>query len=134
VTGQAIVIDASAALRLAQGQTAAKAAIEEASEVVAPTLFLPEVANGLWKYVRAGQLDAAGATAKLRAAIALCDRIEPADADSTATALCEAARTGHPVYDLIYLGLAQREGAALATADTCLAKLAAAEGVPVEPA
>jgi predicted nucleic acid-binding protein len=42
-----------------------------------------------------------------------------------------AAHADHPVYDMIYIYLAEREGAALATSDCRLAALAEARATEV---
>jgi predicted nucleic acid-binding protein len=126
-----LILDASAAVRLAMGELGCKSAVAEAAEVVAPTLFVTEVANTLWKYVRAGQLDLEVAVEKLRGAVALCDRLEPMNENAAIAALRGAVGAAHPVYDLVYLNLAQAEDASLATADNRLAELATTLGVTI---
>lgn len=126
-----VVVDASCAVRLAWGVLDSRDAIDSADEVIAPSLFAVEVANALWKHVRAGGMAGAEAVAKLRAAMSLCDRIEAVGVDAAAAALEGAVREGNPVHDLVYLNLAESEDARLATADSRLAALAAARGVEV---
>jgi predicted nucleic acid-binding protein len=94
-------------------------------------LFAAEVANALWKYVHAGQLDTETALARLRLVLAIPDELAPLTEASAVAALEEAARADHPVYDMLYIGLAEREGAALATADSRLAALAEARKIEV---
>ena len=86
---------------------------------MAPTLFHSEMANTLWKYVRAGMLDKEAAMARYEEAIGLVDTFTP-DADLLPEALLAAA---HPVYDLLYLTLARRHGGSLLTVDRKLAAL-----------
>jgi predicted nucleic acid-binding protein len=116
---------------LSVGRLAAQAAIDQADLIIAPAMFTAEVANALWKYVRAGELTVAEAVDMLRAASSMCNRLEPLGDEAAVAALEGAAREDHPVYDLIYLELARREGAALATADRRLARLAEASGIEV---
>jgi predicted nucleic acid-binding protein len=99
--------------------------------VVAPSLFAAEVANALWKYVRAGQLAADEALSMLHDAVAACDRLEPLDSAAAAAALQAAAGGQHPIYDWLYLNLARDRDATLVTADARLAALARSKGVRV---
>jgi len=91
--------------------------------VIAPALFHAEVANGLWKYVRAGRMDRPAALDHYSLAIDLVDAFEP-DSQLTTEALAEATRYGHPVYDLLYAVLARRHGCTLITMDSRLTELA----------
>ncbi|MDR1634165.1 MAG: type II toxin-antitoxin system VapC family toxin [Bifidobacteriaceae bacterium] len=127
----ALVLDASAALRVAQGSADGRAALDAADEVIAPSLFAAEVANALWKYVRAGQLSADEALGMLHDAVAACDRLEPIDSAAAAAALQAAGDGPHPIYDWLYLNLARDRGATLVTADTRLAALARSKAVNV---
>jgi predicted nucleic acid-binding protein len=119
---------------LAEGEPRAQAAIDQADKVLAPALFAAEVANALWKYVRAGQLDTETVLSKLRLALAIPDKLERLTETRAAAALAEAASADHPVYDMLYICLAERKGAALATADRRLAALAEERGIEVVPA
>jgi predicted nucleic acid-binding protein len=129
------VLDASAALHLVLGSEQAgelAAALEACDLVIAPDLFHGEVANALWKYVRAGHLDVEGALACYEEAIALVDEFER-DGHLATEALVAAARHDHPVYDCLYLVLARRHGCRLLTKDSRLLALAgriAPESVP----
>lgn len=119
------VLDASAAIRIVLGdadRAPLVAALQTSEFVMAPSLFHSEVSNTLWKYVRAGLLDAAGAQARYRDAVDLVDHFE-ADADLAVAALAAASTHHHPVYDLIYLVLARRHGCDLITADRKLLAL-----------
>jgi predicted nucleic acid-binding protein len=120
-----LVLDASAAVRVVLGGEGAQAFAKELATcalVVAPTLFQSEVANTMWKYVQAGQLDAASATSRLQDALDLVDEFAP-DADYLPEALLAATRHQHPVYDMLYLVVARQHACDLMTADRKLAQL-----------
>lgn len=120
-----LVVDASAAVRLVLGLEDAAAIADHlaaADEVVAPQLFGAEVANALWKYVKAGQIQEAQALACLEEALALATtHVE--DAAIAPEALALAVRYGHPVYDALYAVLARRLGCPVLTRDRRLALL-----------
>jgi predicted nucleic acid-binding protein len=87
-----------------------------AEDVLAPDLLLVEVANALWKKTTAREISG-------READAAFDLVRRSGIDLRGTgpllprAMDLARRLGHPVYDCVYLALAEREGAALVTAD-----------------
>lgn len=126
-----VVLDASAAVRLIMRMEDALVLadrLDEASLVLVPGLFRTEVANALWKYVRAEQLSADNAVRRLDEALALPDAEVP-DSELLTEALASACRTSHPVYDQLYVILARRHAASLLTRDRRLAKLAGRFGV-----
>lgn len=90
------------------------------SEILAPRLLMEEVSNALLTGVRRGRwsgLEADGAQALLRdLPVRLVD--QPRDLDRA----WELARRydDHPIYDLIYVALAERHGTQLVTADVAL--------------
>ena len=128
-----IVIDASAGFELIT-DTSAGAAIreklKEAESIVAPDLFISEVANVCWKAVRREAISAEDAVKGLRFILSLIDRIVPAQ-DMAVEALSQACLANHSVYDLMYLTLAKREAAKLLTLDQGMMKLAKRLGVKV---
>ena len=85
-------------------------------DVLAPDLLLVEVANALWKKTAAEEISAREA----EAAFDLVKRsgldLRPA-APLLPRAMDLARRLSHPVYDCVYLALAEREEAAFVTAD-----------------
>lgn len=128
-----IVLDASAALRLVLGLEGANdlaGPLQDCSLVLAPELLCSEVANGLWKYVRARHITADQAVAHYNDAIALTDSLI-SDREIVVEALAEAGARDHPVYDLLYVVVARRNGASLLTRDKRLARLATTMGVGV---
>jgi len=130
-----VVLDASAGVRLvvpgqAVGDEAVRV-IEEADRVVVPSLYGPEVANALWKYVTHNQIGPGDAVEMLQAALALADEVVETDLFLLAEALAEAGRFGHPVYDMVYVVLARHLGARLMTCDHRLARAAQILGTGV---
>jgi len=119
-----IVLDASAALAavLGRSSTGLLKVLAEATTVIAPDLFASEVANGLWKYVSAGEIESAEAAENLEAALSLVERFVPV-ASLAQEALREASVYRHPVYDLCYAIAARREGCVVLTLDSRLKKL-----------
>jgi len=121
-----IVLDASAALRIVLGLDDADVlldVVERAAVVSAPDLYASEVANALWKYVVAGELDAQEAVSRYDSALRLIDDLV-AGAELGAEALIAAAGSRHPVYDLMYVVLARRHGSTILTRDRKLRRAA----------
>ena len=131
---RSLVLDASAALEDILGRPRAEAVldqIEASDRVRAPDLYAAEVANGLWKHVKAGDIDIDQAQTALRAALDLVDVLVPA-ADLIEEALATATTHSHPVYDALYLVTARRSGATVCTLDRRLAALLEETRVSVE--
>jgi len=132
MTGR-VVLDASAAVRAVlalEGAEEVVGTLERATVVLAPDLYLAEVANALWKYVRADQMDVECALEHYETAASLVDRV-CASGGLCHEAICEAARFGQPVYDMLYAVLARRFGCAVCTADRKLASTLGEMGVPL---
>src|SRR5690348_6010942 len=85
-------------------------------DVLAPDLLLVEVAHALWRKSTAREISP-------REAEAAFDLVRRSGIDLRPTApllpraMDVARRLGHPVYDCVYLALAERERAAFVTAD-----------------
>ncbi|HKT55054.1 MAG TPA: type II toxin-antitoxin system VapC family toxin [Caulobacteraceae bacterium] len=112
-----VIIDASVALKWVLDEPGAEAALAlQNEELIAPALWLVEVANALWRRTSRGELTEAEALERLAAL---------ADAPVTSTAieldLLAAAKLAndlrHPVYDCLYLAAAIRENTYVMTAD-----------------
>jgi predicted nucleic acid-binding protein len=108
--------------------------IEEGAQVLVPSLWGLEVANGLLSAERRKRISQADSTAALEVLARL-----PIETDAQT-----GRRAGHDtlalarqhrlsVYDAAYLELATREGAALASLDELLRKAAEALKVPLLP-
>ncbi len=115
-----LVLDASAATRVVLSPADHRnwiALLAEAVDVIAPSQFTAEVANTLWKYVKAGHLSATEAVDHLSDALALVSLWEQ-DIDLLPAALVMASKTNHPVYDCLYLQCCkQHPNAKLLSAD-----------------
>jgi len=121
-----LVLDASAAVRLVLGHPKVEEVwidvLGSAEQVLAPRLFFSEVANALWKYVRADLLSEEEALKRLQEAQDLVsESVE--DSELISESLSTAIRFNHPVYDVLYAILARRNGYPVLTADGRLKKL-----------
>ena len=130
-----LVLDASAAVSAVAGDARALVddAVDRASIVITPELFIPEVTNGLWKYVKAGILTTEDAVRVLSTALGLIDEYRSV-ADLAEEALREAAAHRHSAYDLYYAVLARREGAVMLTTDGRLKEICQAMSIPLADA
>lgn len=127
-----LVVDASAlAAWLLPDETGADLGvlIAEQAEVLAPWLLWAELRNILIVTERRGRLPLGMADQLIEAVDAL--EIELDVAPSNAAVLALSRRHALTVYDALYLELALRHGAMLATLDAKLAQAARAEGVTI---
>lgn len=124
----AMIIDASVALRWflnEPGASDAASAFSQGSVPAAPDLVLVEIANGLWSAARRQRIDETTARALLTTAPALFGQLRPAE--TLLEAAFDIARAlDHPVYDCLYLAMAEADRTPLITADQRLQ--AATEG------
>ena len=113
-----LVIDASVALKWfvpEPGHEPARALLQGDDELLAPDWLLVEVANALWKQWRRGMIDPAQIDEILTL---LPDMLMLANASALVPRASEIARVlTHPVYDCLYLALAESGNATLVTAD-----------------
>ncbi len=128
-----IVLSAGASIEVvlnrAQGHRFG-ALLEQAEQVLAPDLLIPEVTNTIWKYHRYEHLNLDAREQALEFAIGLVDVLVPSkDLYREAFLLARAARP--PACDMFYMALAQREDAAFLTLDVKLKKEAKRRGVRV---
>ena len=127
------VVDASVAIRwFVQGPGYERAApwLGETT-LIAPDLILAEAGNALWRYVRTGDLQIEEAASILHRMPDSFARLVPT-AELAKDALLLAHALEHPVYDCMYLALAQREEFVLLTLDRKLAGLAERSGIRAE--
>lgn len=120
------VLDASAAVAIAMNLTEStrfQQQIEISDLVIAPDLFVAEASNAVWKYVKAGVVDSVQGDLILDRAIGLVDTFEKS-VNLYREAYALSVDHLHPVYDTLYLVLARRNNAVLATLDRRLALLA----------
>ena len=111
------VIDASVAIQwVVEEEGSDRAAQLIAAPLLAPSYWLAEAAQVLWKRVRRGEFDAPQATRRLDSLLAApVQAVEIAPHMPAALEL--AMRLKHPVYDCMYLALAFATGAPVVTAD-----------------
>lgn len=116
---KAAIIDASVAVKWFVAEDDS----DEAGELLAglntlhaPDLLRTEVANALWINCRRNIIDIEQATASLAGLERSITRWHDS-APHIGDAFDLAIRLAHPVYDLVYLALAQRRGIPLITAD-----------------
>ena len=113
-----VVIDASVALKWVldePGKEAADALLDE--ELIAPSLWLLEAANALWRRTQRGEISGQEAKARLTElynAPVATNSIE----DDLPAAADLANILGHPVYDCLYLAMAIRVNTYVVTADS----------------
>ena len=121
-----LVLDASAAVRVVlrdAGSGPLRAELEAAALVLAPSIYVSEVANALRKYAaKAGELSTDECSERLGEAELLVDEVFD-DRELVLEALHQAVAHDHPVDDLLYAVLARRTGAAVLTLDRRLAAL-----------
>ena len=112
-----VVIDASVALKWVLDETGkdeADALLEE--ELIAPSLWLLEAANALWRRSKRGELSGEEAQERL-AELHNAPVTTTAIKDDLPAAARLASLLAHPVYDCLYLALAIRENTYVVTAD-----------------
>lgn len=128
-----VVLDAPAAIDLVLHPDAREAEnrlIASAKWVLAPNLFVSEVANVFWKYQAFHNMPMEQAEAAMALAMELPDSLVDTH-ELYLEAFAMACRTRHPVYDMLYLVLARRNNALLLTRDKELKRLAAKHDVRV---
>ena len=113
-----MIIDASVAFKWVVEEPGSPEAIEwiGRAELVAPTLVHAEVGNALWKRVRRGEIADDGEIGERLTDLATYVRTVD-ETPFVARALRLAVEVGHPIYDCIYLALAEQLDDRLLTAD-----------------
>lgn len=128
-----IVLDASAAMEIVLNRPRASCFIEliaKAKKTISSDLFKAEVANVIWKYVKAGLLPKERASRTLELAENLVDEFIDI-ALNNEEAMNESIRCGHSTYDMLYFTLARRYSSTLMTLDAKLSMLAEKNGLDV---
>ena len=113
------VLDTSAAIEIVMGRKSgdrlAKYVIA-ADWVIAPTLFISEVTNTVWKYQKLADFPYSSCEKALNQALALPDNFIN-EIDLYREAFKLSCTLNHPVYDMFYLVLARRNNGRLLTLD-----------------
>ena len=114
-----LVVDASVAVKwlvAEDGSDMARALATGGDDLHAPRLMACEIANVVWRKARLGEIERNHAGAAMGSVREMPVRWN-ADETVAADAVRLALALDRPVYDCIYLALAQRIGGALVTAD-----------------
>jgi predicted nucleic acid-binding protein len=131
------VLDASVAVKVVVPETGTHESLEVLGRSVrwiAPRLMIVEVASALRRKVHGGQLSSLDAASALAVTLDAVDDgvIALADDEKLAQAALNLALSmDHKVPDCLYVALAEREGAFLASADRRLLSLARRRGIDV---
>ena len=126
-----IVLDCDAAFAIAAGRDEGKAfegLMLDGERIIAPQLFINELAHVARKYVRRGVLTRDQAIEIIREALSLPSKLLPGD-EFWEEAFSEAIRLDHSPYDMFYFVLARRTGSTLFTLDKRLQELCLDNGV-----
>ncbi len=118
-----LVIDASVACKwvLAESESEqARKLVESGEQLIAPAVILVETANVFRRRLRLGEISEAQARHALTNVRAVIYYLEPIETLIDA-AFDLSIIMNHPVYDCLYLSLAQQQGCAMVTADRKLA-------------
>jgi predicted nucleic acid-binding protein len=127
------VVDASVAVQWfarEPGSEVAAALVEGNQPLVAPDIMPLEVANALWKKLRRGDVPAGDLQPAVTRILASDITLIPTLA-VLERAVRLAVEIGHPVYDCVYLVLAEERGAPLASNDERLRGAARARGLRI---
>jgi predicted nucleic acid-binding protein len=122
------VLDSSVALKWVLSEADSAKAIRLRDEykngihaLLAPDIFLPEIANGLASAERQGRIKAGESALLLHDIVRTAPLLHPT-APLLLRAMAVAITTRRAVYDCIYLALAEAEGCELLTADDQFAR------------
>jgi len=128
-----ITLDVSAAIELIMGrkkQFFIKSKLENADWIIAPTLFIYEASNVMWKYNTIKNYPKEKLMKKMRYLLELVDQfIESKDIYEEAISM--SFNIDHPAYDAMYLVTCRRRNAKLLTLDSRLIKAAKKINIPV---
>ena len=120
-----IVLDCSAAVAIVRETlegNALRALMLENETTLTSEMFVAEVRNSFWKYVRAQLMTIEEAEFYIEKAIGLVDEIVPLK-ENADEAFAEAVRQNHSVYDMFYLTLVRRSAGTLFSLDMKLVNL-----------
>ena len=128
-----VVLDSNAAIEIVlkrEKEKVFKALVESAEKVISSEFFRIEIANVIRKYYLGKYIKKTDCGKILGLAEGLIDEFVPIK-DNYLEAFNEAIRLNYPAYDMLYLTLARRTGAVLATLDRPLSTIAKKEGIDV---
>ncbi|RAK11241.1 putative nucleic acid-binding protein [Halanaerobium saccharolyticum] len=128
-----ITIDVSAAVEIVMGGKRQQEIINilnEADWVIAPSLFIYEASNTLWKYHEYQDYSKEDIMKKIDYLYKMVDQFIDAK-DIFEEALPLSCKISHPAYDAMYLVTSRRKNAPLVTLDKRLVRAAKSIDVPV---
>jgi predicted nucleic acid-binding protein len=128
-----VVLDVSAAIEIVMGRPKQKliaSALKQGDLIIAPSLYLYESINTLWKYRNISGFSVQELVNKSEYLIKLVDRFIDVQ-DIYKEVLSLACEINHPAYDAAYLLLCRKNNADLLTLDTRLIKAAQKSGIEV---
>ena len=102
---------------------AARKILEKVASFIAPDIFIPEICNVVWKKVKNQEITAEHGRAIVTNVPTVLDHIVPSS-EVAKRAFALAVQFNHPVYDCLYLALAERESITLITDDAKLVTIA----------
>lgn len=117
--GLTLVVDTSVAIKWMvrePGTEAARTLFDLPDPLIAPDWILVEAASAFWRKVKDSQLLEIHAERHVEELPEFFGKLYPS-ADLVASALSLSFRLRHPVYDCLYLALAEREDCRVVTAD-----------------
>jgi predicted nucleic acid-binding protein len=118
-----IIVDASVAMKWLvpeEGSDKAEDLAASYDTICAPTLIIAEVGNGLWKKHRNQLIDTKAAQTIFKELPRFFRELVPPDS-LVQRALELSLAADHPIYDCVYLALAERRRDPLVTADERMA-------------
>lgn len=128
-----ITIDVSAAVEIVMGGKRQEEIINilnDADWVIAPSLFIYEASNTLWKYHEYQAYSKEDIMKKIEYLYKMVDQFIDAK-DIFEEALPLSCKISHPAYDAMYLVTSRRKNATLVTLDKILVRAAKSIDVPV---
>ncbi|PUU86001.1 MAG: nucleic acid-binding protein, contains PIN domain protein [Halanaerobium sp.] len=128
-----ITIDVSAAVEVVMGgkrQQEIVNILNDADWVIAPSLFIYEASNALWKYHEYRDYSKEDIMKKVEYLYEMVDQFIDAK-DIFEEALPLSCKISHPAYDAMYLVTSRRKNATLVTLDKKLVRAAKSIDVPV---
>jgi predicted nucleic acid-binding protein len=128
-----ITIDVSAAVEVVMGgkrQEEIVNILNDADWVIAPSLFICEASNALWKYHEYQDYSKEDIMKKIEYLYKIVDQFIDAK-DIFEEALPLSCKISHPAYDSMYLITSRRKNATLVTLDKKLVRAAKSIDIPV---
>lgn len=102
---------------------AARKFFQQGNSFIAPDIFIPEICNVVWKKVKIHDISLEQGQAIVTNVPMVLDYLVPSS-EVTKRAFDLAVQFNHPLYDCLYLALAERESITLITDDGKLVKVA----------